>query len=479
MPNNNEGSTTPDNLNAVLQSMVEGMIIQDSSGQIIQFNQAALDILGMSESQVNEPESNELASSEAPIGLSESEWNKIFPGKNHTGMNSLKTGEIQRNLVMRIFRYDGEVRWISLNAVPIINHKTGRPHQVVSTFTDITEMRRVLNDLKQVQLLFNISQDLMIIANLEGYFNRINPRFTEVLGYTLPEVISKKFLSLVHQDDLESTSNKMKKIAENKSIHFINRYKTKSNDYRVFDWVVVKDAETNLVYFTARDITDYRAEELDLLHASRYYSIGEITSGLAYAINAQLSIMGGHLSYVKYQIGQNKINILELKKKIQSIEDAIGKMAKTIKDLGFFARSTENEEIADIPFSQIAENVHNLSKERFRIHGVKLDVAVEEDLIIRCRQSQIAQVLITLLNNSYNSIHSQRDSWVKLEAISKNGRVLISVTDSGEKKPEAHMNIPKGIIEENFGAIYFDNSSPNSKFVIEFPRVQREKSNLK
>lgn len=479
MPNNNEGSGTPDNLNALLQSMVEGMILQDSTGQIIQFNQAALEILGMSETQINEPESNELASSEAPVGLSESEWNKIFPGKNHIGMNSLKTGEIQRNLVMRIFRYDGEVRWISLNAVPIINHKTGKPYQVISTFTDITEMRRVLNDLKQVQLLFDISQDLMFIANQEGYFKRINPRFTEVLGYTLQEVITKKFLNFVHEDDLEATANELKRISENKSIHFINRYKTKKNEYRVFDWVVVKDTETNLVYFTARDITDYRAEELDLLHASKYYSIGEITSGLAYDINTQLSIMGGHLSYVKYQISQNKINILELRKKIQSIEDAIGKLTKTIKDLGSFATSAENEEITDIPFSQIAENVHNLSKERFRIHGVKLDIAVEEDLIIRCRQSQVAQVLIALLNTSYNVVHSLRDSWVKLEAVSKNGRVLISVTNSGDKKTETHLNVPKGIIEENFGSIYFDQSSPYPRFIIEFPRVHLEKSKSK
>ncbi|MGZ3790269.1 MAG: PAS domain S-box protein, partial [Bacteriovorax sp.] len=161
LDNNEDFSGPKTNINALLQSMVEGMILQDRTGRIIQYNQAALDILGMGKEQLNEPESNELSSGPADMG----EWDKIFPGKDHIGMNSLKTGEIQRNVMMRIFRYDGEVRWISLNAVPIINNRTGIPSQLICTFTDITEMRRMINDLKQVQLLFNISQELLVITN--------------------------------------------------------------------------------------------------------------------------------------------------------------------------------------------------------------------------------------------------------------------------------------------------------------------------
>ncbi len=476
MPNPNEVSATPDtNLSALLQSMVEGMILQDSSGRIIQYNQAAIEILGMTADQLNEPETEEETGSETSEEAMPSdadEWDKIFPGKNHVGMNSLKTGKIQRNLVMRIFRYDGEVRWISLNAVPIMNNRTNTPTQVISTFTDITEMRRMLNDLRQVQLLFNISHDLMIIANLEGYFKRVNPRVTESLGYELKELLPQKFSNLVHPDDLDATNIELKKIFENKSLHFINRYKTKSGEYRLFDWVVVRDPETNLVYFTARDITDYRAEELDIIHSSRVYSIGEMTSGLAYMINGQLSIMGGHLSFLKEKANQNKINVIELKKKLQAIEESVKRLSKTTKDLSSFARHSENEEIADVSLNHIIDNVLSLCQERFRIHCVKLEVETEEDLFLRCRETQIAHVLITLLNNSYNSVHNQRDGWVNLSTSSKNGTITINITDSGEKKNQANINITKGIIEENFGSIYFDHSSPHTKFVLEFPAVQ-------
>jgi len=472
-----ENTIDQSNLDALLQTMVEGMIIQDTSGRIIQYNQAALEILGMAEGQLNEPESEEIESppndeAAETASMDAAEWDKIFPGKNHPGMASLKTGQIQKNLVMKIFRYDGEVRWISLNAVPIVNNRTGQPYQVINTFTDITEMRRMVNELKQVQLLYNISQDLMVITNQEGYFKKVNPRFTEVLGYDFKEIVSQKFMNLIHPEDQDATMSALKKVGDNKSTHFINRYKEKNGEYRTFDWVVVKDKETGLLYYTARDITDYRSEELDIIHSSRVYSIGELTSGLAYMINGQISIIGGHLSFIKTQMDQDDMNTLDVKRKIQGIEESVQRLSKAIKDLNSFVRNAKNEEISDVSLTHILDNVMELSHERFRIHCVGLEVDFEENLFIRCRETQLAQVLIALLNNAYNAVHTQREGWVKLSAKSKNGVITISISDSREGKDKSEMNVVRNIIEENFGSIYYDYSSPHSKFVIEFPAVQ-------
>ena len=122
--------------------------------------------------------------------------------------------------------------------------------------------------------------------------------------------------------------------------------------------------------------------------------------------------------------------------------------------------------------THIIDNVLELSQERFRIHCVNLDVDFEENLYIRCRETQVAQVLITLLNNAYNAVHTQREGWVKLSAKMKNGIISISIADSSERRDKSSINVVKGIIEENFGSIYYDHSSPHTKIVIEFPSVQ-------
>lgn len=417
-----------DNLNALLQTMVEGMIIQDNSGRIIQYNKAALDILGMASTELNESEEEIISEIDLPEDAAE--WDKIFPGKSHPGMSSFQSGQIQKNLVCKIFRYDGEVRWISLNAVPVVDNRTGRPYQLISTFTDITEMRKMVNELKQIQLLYNISQDLMAITNLEGYFKKINPRFSEILGYNLQEITSQKFINLIHPDDQEATSIEINKMATNKSVHFINRYREKNGAYRTFDWAVVKDPETNLLYFTARDISDYRSEELDLIQSSKLFSLGELNSGLAYMINGQISIIGGHLSFIKESIQQEKLNLSEIKRKIHSIEESVLRLSKTIKDLNSYMRNPNNEEISEVSLSHIIDPVLELCRERFRIHAVKLEVNIQENLFIRCKETQVAHALMTLLNNAYNSVHSQRDGWVRVTTNKKDGFISITITDS-------------------------------------------------
>ena len=459
------------NQNALLESMVEGVILQDLDGNIIQCNQSSLDILGLTKEQLN------MRSKNLDNEIDLVEWEKVFPGKQHQGMTSLVTGEIQKNILLRIFRGDGEMRWISLNSSPILD-KNKTPLQLINTFTDITEMNRVINDLKQVQLLFNISHDLMIIANKDGFFKKINPRFINVLGYELNDIASEKFLNFVHEEDLDETKKKLSQLSEEKeNIHFINRYRTKNNDYRIFDWAVVPDSETNLIYFTARDITDYQAEELEILHSSKVYSIGELTSSIAYLLNAQVSIIAGNISFLQTQLNNERIAPKDLKNKIDGTMEAISKISKTTKDLSNFARYVENERVSNIPLNRILANITDLIQERFRIHGVKLKITLEDNLIIHSRESQIVHAFINLLNIVYNLIHSDRECWVDIIGNASEELIRITITHSSSSMKdsfEKKLEITKKIIEENFGTFYLDQSTPNNRFIIEFPRVLNE-----
>lgn len=461
---NIEAST---NLNALLlQSMAEGMILQDSDGKIIQFNQAAVLILGTT---VDDLQAQDNLYSHIP--------DKIFPGKNHVGMKSLQTGNTQRNIILNIFRLDGEMRWISLNSVPIFDSDKNKADRLLNTFTDITETKKNLNDLKQVQLLFNISHDLTIITNKEGYFKKINPRFHEILGHTFLEIVSQKFIDFVHPEDVDPTQIQMKKsIGTKESVHFINRYKAKTGDYRLFDWIVVPDKETSLIYFTARDITDYRAEELDLIHSSKVYSIGELTSGIAYAIHGELAAMAGHISNIQDHLEKEFVEPEEVKKRIHHVEESIKRLTKTTKGLTLFARNTENEPFLDTALSKILDNALGLCKERFRVHGVKLDINLSKDTIIRCRETQLTQVIINLLNNAYDEVHTMRDSWVQLIGQPHDDVIEIFISNSAEKSKEIDpksFSVSQGIIEENFGKFSYDETEFKTRFKIEFPIMKK------
>ncbi len=361
---------------------------------------------------------------------------------------------------------------ISLNAVPIYDKEKSQPYQLVNTFTDITEVKRVLNDLRQTEFLFNISHDLMIITNQQGYFKKINPRFNEVLGHVLHEIVSLKYINFVHPDDLELTQAKLDQLFELKrTVHFINRYKTKNSEYRIFDWVVVLDQETNLFYFTARDITDYREEELSLIQSSKVYSIGEMTSCVTFIINTHLSIIGNNVDFIHDQIERGSVDLPELKTKIQSIEESVDKLIQMTKGLASFSKNSENELFTNTALTKTLEHVLALCRERCRIHSVKLNIEIEDNLIIRCRENQIAHAFMILLNVLYNEVHLQRDGLIEIFGKKDGDVVKVSLSDNvllDKENISKNVSIPQKIIEENLGKLSVDFTAPHTKIIIEF-----------
>src|SRR5262245_22727988 len=67
---------------------------------------------------------------------------------------------------------------------------------------DRTELKMAERELAR---FFEFSSDLFCIASFSGYFLRVNPNFSRVLGYSNEELLSRPFLDFVHPDDLAAT----------------------------------------------------------------------------------------------------------------------------------------------------------------------------------------------------------------------------------------------------------------------------------
>ncbi len=113
---------------------------------------------------------------------------------------------------------------------------------------------------KELDQFFNVSLDLLAIANTKGYFLRVNPAAERTLGYTREELMAKRFLDLVHPDDLLRTQEAVSiQASGQRVIDFENRYRCKDGTYRWLEWSSVPAG--NLIYAAARDITDRKRVE--------------------------------------------------------------------------------------------------------------------------------------------------------------------------------------------------------------------------
>ena len=106
---------------------------------------------------------------------------------------------------------------------------------------------------------------LFCIADLDGYFRRINPEFSKVLGYSEGHLLAHPFMDFVHPDDRASTQQELSKLASgDTSILFENRYRCASGSYRTFVWNAIANPVSGLIYAAAVDVTAQKLAESSL-----------------------------------------------------------------------------------------------------------------------------------------------------------------------------------------------------------------------
>jgi two-component system, cell cycle sensor histidine kinase and response regulator CckA len=171
----------------------------------------------------------------------------------------LKSGQ-STCLEYRIARPNGEL--VILNAeVGLLTNEEGIPDRFIGTCRDITE---TVKTRREIETIYEMSLDLMCIADINtATFLRVNPAFTEVLGYTEEELLNRPFLEFVHPDDLDRTIAVMEDKLQKgeKLITFENRYITKSGKYIWLNWTSHPIPEEGITFAIAHDITSRKQRE--------------------------------------------------------------------------------------------------------------------------------------------------------------------------------------------------------------------------
>lgn len=222
-------------------------------------------------------------------------------------------------------------------------------------------------------------------------------------------------------------------------------------------------------------------------HQSKFSALGVMASGIAHEINNPLSVIKGKA----YQIKKN-ITTAPTEKLIDDLDlisKTVDRIHKIVKGLRSFSRDASEDPFETINSKQLIQAALDLCHERFQQFGVKITFSEESEFSLSGREPQLVQVLVNLLNNSFDAIQNLKDKWIHIEVSHRK----ISITDSGSGIPKAiaeklmqpffttkeagkgvglGLSISKGIIDDHGGILYLDTSAPNTRFVIEFSELE-------
>ena len=119
---------------------------------------------------------------------------------------------------------------------------------------------------------FELSLDMLCIASTDGYFKRLNPAFSQILGWTRTELLERPFWDFIHPDDQADTEAEIQKLAQGEqTIYFEHRFETRVGDYKWLAWTACPSPD-GLLYAAARDVTAQK-ETREALTASENIQI--------------------------------------------------------------------------------------------------------------------------------------------------------------------------------------------------------------
>lgn len=250
------------------------------------------------------------------------------------------------------------------------------------------------------------------------------------------------------------------------------------------------DGTPQYVAFFATDLRAKRRSEAAIFHSSKMASLGQMAAGIAHEVNNPITIIHGTAGLLKKSVQSSELNLPKIIGGLERIEKTALRISRIVKGLRMFSRSGENDPAMTTPLAEILEETLDLCRERFRDYAIDLRIDEIPEVSIRCRPTQISQVLLNLLNNSFDAISRESERWVSIDFSHFGDNVRVSVTDSGPGLSEETQRrlmepffttkepgkgtglglpISRGIVEEHGGKLLFDRDAKNTCFAIELP----------
>lgn len=118
--------------------------------------------------------------------------------------------------------------------------------------------------------LFQLSIDLLCVADSSGRFTRVNPAFSATLGWTAEEMLARPYLDFMHPDDRAMyLSEAGDRATSAKGMVF--RFECSDGSFRWLEWRWTAPDPDGLIYACARDVTEVREAADRVEHSEHRY----------------------------------------------------------------------------------------------------------------------------------------------------------------------------------------------------------------
>src|SRR5262245_10051449 len=146
-----------------------------------------------------------------------------------------------------------------------------RDEQTLRLLTDRLESE-VQQRTRERDRIWAVSEDLLGVANFEGYFLSVNPAWTNLLSWTEDEIKALHVNELRHPDDAAAAIAARSRLAQGiPTVRVENRLRHRDGSWRCISWTMT--ADNGLIYVSGRHITSEKQAAMALRESDRQFRL--------------------------------------------------------------------------------------------------------------------------------------------------------------------------------------------------------------
>jgi PAS domain S-box-containing protein len=360
--------------------------------------------------------------------------------------------------------------------------------------TLLSEMAERKHAEEQYRLITEHSADIIYrLAIKEEKFTYVSPSTERLLGYTEQEALATRLPDVLTPESYEKQRNELiKDIREGKTDNILELEIIHKDGHIIpveihSSLVRGEKGEPIEIVGVARDITERKKMEEQLIMQDRLASIGQLTSGVAHEISNPLtSIVGFSSLLLRRELPE------DVKQDVESISGEAQRIAYIVKNLLTFARKQPQEK-QPMNVNECIEKVLELRNYQQKVNNIQVNTSFDPVLPqIMGNNSQLLQVFFNVvINAEYFMLQAHKKGSLAVRTEKVGNTVRASFSDDGPGIPREDLrhlfspffttkeagkgtglslSISLGIITEHGGRIWAESESgKGTTFIIELP----------
>jgi len=398
-----------------------------------------------------------------------------------------------RRLELELNCKDGTIVPVEINA-SFVREPDGRAVEILVMARDISKRKRVEEKIKNAaeewRMTFDSITDLVSIHDKDNRIVRVNTAFADACNMKPKDVIGKPCYEVVHGTKEPWPNCPHKQTMETKKPASAEFFEPNRGIYLQVSTSPMFNQKGEVVgsVHVARDITERRQMEEQLIVTDRLASIGELASGIAHELNNPLTSVIG---FSELLMGDENTPD-NVKEDLGIVYSEAQRAAGIVKNLLTFARKhTPIKQVSQV--NSIIEDVLKLRYYEQKVNSIELNTQFASDLPeIMVDYFQMQQVFLNIVINAESAmLEAHNKGTLTIATRRVNNTVRASFADDGPgiakenlsriftpffttkevgKGTGLGLSICHGIVTEHGGRIYArSNTSNGATFIVELP----------